>query len=163
DLPSLDLPTDRPRPTFQTYEGKSYSFTIDQSLKADLKSLALRHDTTLFAVLLAAFDVLLYRYTGQEDLLVGTPTTGRSSAKTAGLVGYFVNPVVIRSRLFGGPTFDELLERVRRSVIDALAHQHYPFGLLVERLRPDRDAGRSPLFQTMFILQKSAEMDEGLA
>jgi amino acid adenylation domain-containing protein len=120
----------------------------------DLKSFSRVHGATLYTILLAAYQVLLYRYMGQEDILVGSPTAGRNLARWAGVVGYFVNPVVIRADLSGNPSFEAFLDRVHQTVLAAFAHQDYPFDLLVERLRPNRDPSRSPIFQTMFILQQ---------
>ncbi|MBV9789076.1 MAG: AMP-binding protein, partial [Chloroflexi bacterium] len=155
DVPTtLDLPTDRPRPTVQSFVGAAQTFKLGQPLTRELKTLTQTTETTPFQVLLAAFQVLLYRYSGQQSFLVGSPTSGRSRAKLADSVGYFVNPVVLCADLAGQPTFSELLGRVRRTVQGALAHQDYPFPLLVERLQPERDPSRSPLFQTMFVLQQ---------
>jgi amino acid adenylation domain-containing protein len=154
-LPVLDLRTDRPRPPVQTYRGASHALKLDAGLTRRLKTLARQADATLYVTLLAAFQTLLHRYTGQEDILVGTPTTGRGRAALSPLVGYFVNPVVMRTDLSGSPTFLELLGRVRQTVLDALAHREYPFPLLVQRLQPERDPSRSPLFQAMFVLQQA--------
>jgi amino acid adenylation domain-containing protein len=151
----LNLPTDRPRPPLQTYRGLAHSFAIEAALAQRLKALAQAHGTTLFTTLLAAFQVLLFRYTGQHDLLVGSPTTGRSRADFANLVGYLVNPVVLRGRLAEAPSFAALLAQMRQTVLHAFAHQEYPFPLLVEQLQPERDPSRSPLFQVMFVLQQA--------
>src|SRR6185503_360536 len=122
------------------------------------------HGATLFMTLLAAFQLLLSRYTGQADILVGSPTTGRTKAELAGLVGYFVNPVVLRADLSGELTFETLLSQVRQTVLAAFEHQEYPFSLLVERLQPYRDPSRSPLFQVLFTLQKAHLLhEEGLS
>ncbi|MBR8835868.1 MAG: amino acid adenylation domain-containing protein [Stigonema ocellatum SAG 48.90 = DSM 106950] len=164
ELPVLNLPTDRPRPPIQTYRGASQPLKLSANLTQRLKTLSHAHRATLYMTLLAAFQVLLYRYTGQEDLLVGSPTIGRSRADLAGVVGYFVNPVVCRGNLSGNPTFEAFLSQVRSSVLDALAHQDYPFPQLVEQLQPMRDSSRSPLFQVMFVLQKAHLInEEGLA
>jgi amino acid adenylation domain-containing protein len=161
--PVLNLATDRPRPLVQTYHGAGHAFGLDQALTQRLHALAEAQGTTLYTLLLTAFQVLLYRYSGQDDILVGTPIAGRSRAELAGMVGYFVNSVVIRADLSRDPTFQDLLERVRRSVLAAFAHQEYPFVTLVERLQPVRDLSRSPLFQVMFALQKAHLLnDEGL-
>ncbi|MBW4635491.1 MAG: amino acid adenylation domain-containing protein [Iphinoe sp. HA4291-MV1] len=164
DLPVLNLPTDRPRPFIQSYTGASQSFRLNAEITQRLKTLSHAHGATLYMTMLAAFQVLLYRYTGQEDLLVGSPTTGRSRADLAGVVGYFVNPVVLRADLSGNPTFEAFLSQVRSTVLDAFAHQDYPFARLVEQLQPIRDPSRSPLFQVMFVLQKAhLRNQEGLA
>lgn len=155
DLPALSLPTDRPRPPLQTYRGAAQAFCIPAELTAELKALGRRHDATLYAVLLAIFQTLLHRYSNQDNILVGSPTTGRSRAGFADLVGYFVNPVVMRADFAATPSFAEFLERTRQTALQALAHQDYPFALLVKRLQTARDASRSPLFQAMFVLHKS--------
>ena len=164
NLPALNFPTDRPRPPVQTYRGASHPFKLGARLTHDLKQLSRSRGATLFMTLLAGFQTLLYRYTGQEDLLVGSLTAGRDSASLARLVGYFVNPVALRADLSGAPAFAAFLDRTRQTVLSAFDHQHYPFPLLVERLQPERDAARSPVFQVMFILQKVHLLDaEGLA
>ncbi|WP_258003824.1 non-ribosomal peptide synthetase [Fischerella thermalis] len=164
ELPVLNLPTDRPRPAIQTYQGASFSCKLSAELTQKLKDLSRKRGVTLYTTLLAAFQVLLYRYTGQEDLLVGSPTTGRSQTNVTGLVGYFVNPVVLRANLSGNPTFDEFLTQVRSCVLDAFDRQDYPFARLVEQLQPVRDPSHSPLFQVMFVLQKAHLLNEsGLA
>ncbi|HEX7312965.1 MAG TPA: amino acid adenylation domain-containing protein [Pyrinomonadaceae bacterium] len=155
DAPSvLNLPTDRPRPPVQTYRGAARDLTLSAELTTRLKELGRRQGCTLYTTLLAAFQVLLHRYTGEDDLLVGTPTTGRGRAGFSEVVGYFVNPLVMRADLTGRPTFEEFLGRVRRAALDAFAHQDYPFASLVESLRPERDPSRSPLFQVMFVFHK---------
>ena len=163
ELPVLDIPADAPRPLAQTFRGASESIVFDAKLTEELKALSQTQGTTLYMTLLAAFQALLYRYTGQEDLLVGSPTAGRSRAELASLAGYFVNPVVLREDLSGNPTFKEFMERVRRTVLDAFAHQDYPFSLLVERLQPVRTSIYPPLFQAMFVLQKAHQQDDALA
>ncbi|MDX6502481.1 MAG: hypothetical protein QOG23_5745, partial [Blastocatellia bacterium] len=155
DLPLLDLPTDRQRPALQTYRGTSHHFTLDGGLSQALKKLGLASDATLYMILLAAFQALLHRYTGQQDILVGSPTTGRNRSDLAGLIGYFVNPLVMRADFSARPTFAELLQQMRQTVLGAFEHQDYPFPLLVEQLQPERDPSRSPLFQAMFILHKA--------
>jgi hypothetical protein len=153
-LPVLDLPTDRPRPAFPTYQGASHDFTMDTDLSSGLKALAKAHGATLYMVLLAAFQVVLSYHSGQEDLLVGTPMVGRSRAEFEGIVGLFTNPVVLRTNLSGNPAFGTFLGQVRRTVLSALEHQDYPTVLLVERLRPPRELSRPPLCQVMFVLDK---------
>ncbi|HEY0734083.1 MAG TPA: amino acid adenylation domain-containing protein, partial [Herpetosiphonaceae bacterium] len=154
ELPVLQLPTDRPRPPVQTYRGEARSFTLDAALTQQIKQLAQDRGTTLYTLLLTAFQVLLHRYSGQHDILVGSPTAGRTRSQFANVVGYFVNPVVLRADLAGNPAFTALLEQSRQTVLAAFEHQEYPFAWLVERLQAERDPGRSPLFQAMFILQK---------
>ncbi|HYP52501.1 MAG TPA: amino acid adenylation domain-containing protein, partial [Pyrinomonadaceae bacterium] len=164
ELPVMNLPTDHPRPPVQTYRGSSHSFSLTEELTRALKELARAHDATLHTTLLAAFAALLHRHTGQTDLLVGTPTAGRNRAELAGVVGYFVNPVVLRADASQNPTFAEFLARVRSTTLSAFEHQDYPFAHLVERLQPARDPSRSPLVQVMFALQKAQLQNrEGLA
>src|SRR5262249_5408427 len=145
--------TDRRRPSAQTSHGASYAFTLPNVLTQRLKALARAEGATLYMTLLAALYVQLFRYTGQEDLLVGSPTAGRTKTEFAGIVGYFVDPVVLRVNLAGNPPFKVFLNQVRHTVLDAIAHQDFPFPLLVERLHPERDPSRSPLFQVSFLLQ----------
>ena len=155
ELPNLNLPAARSRPPVQTFRGASHSFRLDAQLSDGLRDLSRRHHATLYMTLLAAFKVLLYRYTGQTDLVIGSPTAGRGRADFAPLVGYFVNPIVLRSSLSRSLTFEAFLSQVRQTVLEAFEHQDYPFALLVEHLQPERDLSRSPLFQTMFVLQKA--------
>ena len=153
DLPVLNLLTDRPRPPMQTYNGAAYPLKLSQKLTEQLKELAQEAGATLYMVLLAAFQILLSRYTGQEDILVGSPTFGRSKPEFVPIVGYFVDQVVMRGNLSGNPCFKDFLLQVRQTVLEALAHQDYPFSLLVQRLQLEQDSSRSPLFQAYFILQ----------
>ncbi len=159
ELPVLNLPTDRPRPPVQSYQGAAYGFQLGQELTARLVRLAEAHGATLYTTLVAAFQVLLFRYSGQTDLLVGSPTAGRSRAQLAPVVGYFVNPVVLRGKLEQNPPFSAFLEQTRRIVLEAFAHQDFPFALLAERLQAARDPSRSPIFQVMFVLQKAPLLD----
>ncbi|HEY0079201.1 MAG TPA: amino acid adenylation domain-containing protein [Pyrinomonadaceae bacterium] len=164
ELPALNLPTDRQRPSTQTFRGASLPFKLDAALTARLRELGRANDATLYVTLLAAFELLLHRYTGQQRFTVGSPTAGRNSADWSSTVGYFVNPVVLRADLEGNPPFQTFLRRVRQEALSAFAHQDYPFPLLVKRLQPERELSRSPLFQVMFILQKPHLLsDEGLA
>ncbi|NER91290.1 non-ribosomal peptide synthetase [Moorena sp. SIO3A2] len=160
ELPVLNLPTDRPRPPIQTDNGGSYPFKLSEKLTEQLKELAQTEGATLYMILLAAFQVLLYRYTGQEDILVGSPTSGRTKAEFASIVGYFVDSVVMRADLSGNLSFRDFLYQVRQTVLGALAHQDYPFSLLVEKLQVERDSSRSPLFQACFVLQKFLESQD---
>jgi len=160
ELPVLNLPTDRPRPPIPTENGGSYSFKLSENLTQELKKLAQAEDVTLYTILLAVFQVLLYRYTGQEDILVGSPTSGRTKAEFADIVGYFVDSVVMRSNLSGNLSFRDFLAQVRQTVVEALTHQDYPFSLLVEQLQPERDPSISPLFQVYFVLQKFLESQD---
>jgi amino acid adenylation domain-containing protein len=160
-LPVFDLPAGRTRPPTQTFRGASVSFQLDPELAAGLKALAREKDATLYTILLTAFVTLLHRYSGQEEILVSSPTTGRSGSELSGLVGYFVNPVVVRANITGSQTFKDMLEHVRERVLATLAHQQYPFALLVERLGLERDPSRSPLAQVMFALQRTPDGGEG--
>jgi natural product biosynthesis luciferase-like monooxygenase protein len=151
----LNLFADRPRPPVQSYKGASHQFQLNRKITRQLRNLAQSNNATLYMVLLAAFNTLLYRYTAQEDISVGSLTSGRDSANLAGMVGYFVNPIVLRSDLSGAPTFEELLARTRQTALSAFANQDYPFASLVERLQPVRDPSLTPLFQVMFSFQKT--------
>jgi amino acid adenylation domain-containing protein len=150
----LNLPTDRPRPPVQTYHGDSYSFPVSAGLAKGLRDLAKQENASLYMVMLAAFQVLLHRYSGQDDILVGSPTSGRLQPAWRRMVGYFVNPVVLRGDLSGNPTWKDFLAQVKRTVLGALEHQEFPFQLVVERLQPLRDPSRSPLFQAHFAWEK---------
>ncbi|HZM82448.1 MAG TPA: MupA/Atu3671 family FMN-dependent luciferase-like monooxygenase [Candidatus Limnocylindrales bacterium] len=155
ELPLLSLPTDRLRPAVQSYRGATRTFRLDAEVMAQLKELAAACGVTLYTLLLSAFQVFLHRYSGQPEIVVGSPTSGRTRAAFANTVGYFVNPVAVRGRFDGNPTFRSFLAATDRLVREALAHQAYPFALLAEQLQPVRDPGRSPVFQTMFIYQQA--------
>ncbi len=150
ELPGLNLPADHPRPPVQTSNGRTASFDLDVESLDRLRRLGQDHGCTLFMVLLAAAGVLLGRLSGQTDLIIGTPVSGRNLAELEDLIGFFVNTVALRLDLGGAPTFEELLGRVRDLVLDSLAHQDYPFDQLVERLNPQRDLSRSPVVSIMF-------------
>lgn len=149
-LPLLDLPTDYPRPTIKSFRGADCPFTLNNELGHRIKELAREAEVTPYVIFLTGFLALLHRYCGQDDLLVGSPHSGRSRPELANLVGYFTDPLPIRSRLTRGQSFLELLAATRRTVLEALEHAEFPFALLVERLRPERDPGRSPLFDSSF-------------
>ncbi|WP_157722062.1 non-ribosomal peptide synthase/polyketide synthase [Tumebacillus avium] len=153
ELPVLQLPADHPRPPVQTYRGAIVQFQVEGETVKHLQQLSRRAGSTMFMTLLAAYQVLLMRYSGQEDITVGTPIAGRNRKETEHLIGFFVNTLVLRTDLSGDPTFEELLSRVRETALGAYAHQDLPFEKLVVELQPERDASRSPLFQTMFNLQ----------
>ncbi len=155
ELPVLNLPTDKPRPAVQTYSGLTETLQIDAETTKKLGHIADKNGTTLYALLLAIFKVLLFRYTEQKDIIIGTPTTGRTNPDYAPILGYFVNPAAVRSTLNPEMTFDSYLEKIRDKVINILAHQDYPFNLLVEKLHPRRDPSRTPVFQVMFVYQKA--------
>ncbi|MCX6047111.1 MAG: amino acid adenylation domain-containing protein [Chloroflexi bacterium] len=160
ELPVLQLPTDFPRPPQQTLHGIGQPFQLSPTLTEQLKQVARQHHCTLYVVLLAAYQLLLHRYSGQEDLLVGLPMAGRSRPEFAEIVGYFTSPVVVRTNLAGDPTFAHLLAQVKGQVLAALDHQDYPFVRLVEQLNPQRDPSRSPIFQASFLLQKPHRAQE---
>ena len=146
----LRLPADHARAPVQAHRGKHRYVAFDGNLGADIVALARREGVTVFILLLAAFDALLYRFTGQEDVLVGSPFAGRNESELEGLIGFFTNTLVLRNRLAGNPTFRDLLARVRASTAGALAHQELPFEKLVESLRVRRDPSFNPLFQVNF-------------
>lgn len=158
----LELPTDYPRPPVQSFRGAQITFLLPPGLVARLHALCQQQRVTLFMLLLAAFQTLLFRYSGQEDILVGSPIAGRTRAEIENVIGFFVNTLVLRTDLSGNPTFNELVERVRRLTLDAYAHQDIPFEKLVEVLQPGRDMSYTPLFQVMltFVTQTSAEKFE---
>ena len=149
----LSLPTDRPRPAVQSFAGSHLPFTLSWELSQKLTQLTQEQGVTLFMTLLTAFDVLLYRYTEQEDILIGTPIANRNCSELEGLIGFFVNTLVLRTDLSGNPSFNELLIRVREMAMDAYTHQDLPFEMLVEVLQPERDLSHAPLFQVDFLLQ----------
>ncbi|WP_313930037.1 non-ribosomal peptide synthetase [Trichocoleus sp. FACHB-262] len=152
-LPVLQLPTTYPRPAVPSFRGDKLAFTLSADQTTALKALSQREGVTLFMTLLAAFKVLLYRYSGQTDLLVGSPIANRNQPALENLMGCFVNTIVLRTELSGNPSFQELLKRVRRVALDAYLHQDLPFDQLVQQLHSDRDISRNPLFQTWFSLQ----------
>ncbi|MBE8967603.1 non-ribosomal peptide synthase/polyketide synthase, partial [Nostocales cyanobacterium LEGE 12452] len=151
----LSLPTDRPRPAVQSFAGAYQEFALSLELTDRLTKLSQEQGVTLFMTLLAAFDTLLYRYTGTEDILVGTPIANRNHSEIEGLIGFFVNTLVMRTNLAANPSFSELLGRVRLTAMDAYSHQDLPFEMLVEALQPERDLSHTPLFQVMFVIQNT--------
>ncbi len=151
----LEVPTDRPRPAVQTFRGARQSLVLSKSLTEAVKALSRQEGATLFMTLLAAFKTLLHRYTGQDDIIVGSPIAGRNRPEVEGLIGFFVNTLVLRTDLSGNPSFRELLSRVREIALEAYAHQDLPFEKLVEELQPERNLSHSPLFQVMFVLQNT--------
>ena len=160
--PLLELPTDHPRPATQTFRGAYQSLVLPKTVGDGLKALSRREGVTLFMTLLAAFQILLHRYTGQDDLVVGTPIANRNRLEVEGLIGFFVNTLVLRTDLSDNPSFSELLRRVRNICLGAYAHQDLPFERLVEELRPEPDLSRNPLFQVMFVLQNAAPRELAL-
>jgi len=152
-LPILELPTDHPRPAVQTHRGAVETLGLPASLHAALQSLSRQSNATLFMTLLAAFQTLLHRYTGQEDILVGSPMAGRNPTETEQIIGLFINTLVMRGNLAGNPTWRQLLDRVRAAAVDAYANVEVPFEKLVEALQPERSLSHPPLFQVMFALE----------
>ena len=154
--PLLELPADRPRPLVQSHRGAWLEARLNAQLATGLKDLAGDNKSTLFMVLLAIFKVLLARWSGSEDVVVGTPIAGRGRTELEGLVGFFVNTLALRTRLDGNPPFSELLARVRQTALDAYAHPDLPFERLVEALRPERDLRHHPLVQVLFACSQPA-------
>ncbi|HEU4508036.1 MAG TPA: amino acid adenylation domain-containing protein, partial [Pyrinomonadaceae bacterium] len=161
ELPVLELPTDFPRPVVQSHRGAHHTVVLSQQLTEALRALSGRAGATLFMTLLAAWQTLLSRYSRQDQIVVGTPIAGRNRAETEALIGFFLNSLVLRTDLSGDPTFLELLARVRSVALGAYAHQEMPFEKLVEELQPERDTGRSPLFQVMLVLQNAPRSGGG--
>lgn len=159
DPPLLKLPTDRPRPAARTHRGARQNFRLSRELTQGLKNLSSQEHVTLFMTLLAAFQTLLLRYSGEDDIAVGSPIANRNRLEIEGLIGFFVNTLVLRVDLSGNPTFCDLLSRVRRIALESYAYQDLPFERLVEELQPKRDLSSSPLFQVMFALQNVPRND----
>ncbi|HWN45428.1 MAG TPA: amino acid adenylation domain-containing protein, partial [Thermoanaerobaculia bacterium] len=160
ELPHLDLPSDQPRPPVQSYHGSSRSLRLPADLAEGLRRFSRKRQATLYVTLLTAFQVLLHRYTGQHDVLVGSPTAGRPVAEVEGTIGYFVNPVVLRAGFSATSTLDSVLAEGKRTTLGALAHADLPLALLAERLQPVRDPSRPVLFQAMFVLQQARSADD---
>src|SRR5262249_43863038 len=154
-LPTLELPARGPRPSVFSGRGAERIWSFGPELSGLLKGFSRQQGATLFMVLIAAFKVLLYRYSGQREILVGTPIANRTRREAEPLIGVFANTLVIRTNLSGNPLFRELLRVVKQTALDAYAHQDVPFEKLVEVLQPERDLSRSPLFQVMFVLQNA--------
>ncbi|HEY0601638.1 MAG TPA: condensation domain-containing protein, partial [Herpetosiphonaceae bacterium] len=154
-VPTLDLPTDHLRPPIESHRGATVPVALDRALIEQLTALSRQHGTTLFMTLLAGWYVLLSRYSGQSDIAVGTPIAGRTQPETEPLIGFFINTLVLRTSLAGSPSFRDLLDRVRTTTLDAYAHQDAPFEAVVERLQPERDRSRQPLFQVLFALMNA--------
>lgn len=153
DLSPLNLPTDRPRPPVQKFRGAMQTLSLSKKLTEDLKALSRQEGVTLFITLMAVFKILLYRYSGQEDIPVATVTAGRNRPEIEGLIGYFLNTLILRTDLSGFPSFRQLLAREREVALGAYSYQDLPFEKLVEELQPERKLGQNPLFQVMFILE----------
>ncbi|QLE45714.1 hypothetical protein FD723_36255 (plasmid) [Nostoc sp. C052] len=156
-IPSLlQLPSDRPRPPVQTNQGQTLAFSLNPTLTQQLRQLCQNAGTTLFMTLLAAFAVLLYRYSGQEDIAIGSPIANRDRTETQHLIGCLVNTIVLRTYLENNPSFTQLLAQVRETTLEAYAHQQIPFEKVVEALQPERNLSHTPLFQVMFVLQNTS-------
>nr|WP_295864097.1 non-ribosomal peptide synthase/polyketide synthase [uncultured Chitinophaga sp.] len=158
--PVLDLPTDYPRPAVQSDRGDVITFSLDRDTSDKVKSFSRQQGATVFMTLLAAFKVLLYRYTGQEDICVGTPVAGRTRNETDNLIGFFINSLALRSDLSGHPTFSALLQQIKQTTLAAYDHQELPFEKIVEVVVKERDMARNPLFQVMFALQNAPAAPE---
>ncbi len=155
ELPVLELPTDQQRGARQTFSGGTYRFIFSRNLAEALEKFSQQEDVTSFMTLLTAFNILLHRYSGQDDILVGSPVANRNLSEIENLIGVFINTIVFRTSLAGDPCFRELLKRVRHVSLEAYAHQDLPFEKLVEELKPKRDLSRTPIFQVIFNLQSS--------
>ncbi|NEO49170.1 MAG: amino acid adenylation domain-containing protein, partial [Moorea sp. SIO4A3] len=154
DLPQLQLPTDHPRPAVETFNGAGIPINIPAALTSKVKQLTQKQGTTLFMTLLAVFKVLMSRYSGQESIAVGTPIANRNRREIEGLIGFFVNSLVMYTSLGGNPSFTEVLNRVKQTALEAYGHQDIPFEKLVEELQPERSLSQNPLFQVMFAVQQ---------
>jgi amino acid adenylation domain-containing protein len=155
ELPVLELPTDHLRPSARSYRGGQLSFEVSGEVLRGVKQLSRRQGATLFMTLLGAFQLLLMRYSGQEEIIVGTDIASRTRTETEPLIGFFINELVMRTDLRGDPTFEELVERVREVCLGAYAHQDLPFERLVEELAPERSLSHTPLFQVQFLVQNT--------
>ncbi|HEV7453554.1 MAG TPA: amino acid adenylation domain-containing protein, partial [Pseudonocardiaceae bacterium] len=163
DVPALELPTDRPRPAVMTSAGAFHEFVVSAGVTARLKELGQQTDGTVFMTLVAACQLLFSRWSGQDDIAVGTVVSGRERAELEGLIGFFVNTVVLRSRVDDRLSFIEFLAEVRETVLDAFVYQHVPFERVVDELAPVRDTSRTPLFQAMVVLQNAPGQAPDLA
>ncbi|NEO15578.1 MAG: amino acid adenylation domain-containing protein [Moorea sp. SIO3E8] len=155
DLPQLQLPTDHPRPAVETFNGAGIPINIPATVTSKVKQLTQKQGSTLFMTLLAAFKVLMSRYSGQESIAVGTPIANRNRSEIEGLIGFFVNSLVMYTDLGGFPSFTEVLNRVKQTALEAYSHQDIPFEKLVEELQPQRSLSQNPLFQVSFAVQQS--------
>ncbi|OBQ27589.1 MAG: non-ribosomal peptide synthetase, partial [Aphanizomenon flos-aquae MDT14a] len=153
--PLLELPTDKPRPPIQSFRGGIWEFSINSNLSQKIRTLTQQSDATLFMIMLAAFVILLYRCSGQDDILIGSPMAGRNRQEIQSLIGYFVNTVVLRTKLTGNPNFREILNQVRQVATDAHNYQDIPYNQVVEVLNPQRNLSYNPVFQILFDLQHS--------
>jgi len=161
--PLLELPTDRPRPPVQTFQGSQEYFELNEHLSQNLRTLCRQQKVTLFMLLLATFQTLLYRYSGETDIVVGFPIANRTRAEIEPLIGFFANTLALRSDFSDNPSFSELLNRIQQMTLDAYAHQDIPFERVVEALQPERNMSHAPLFQVMFVLQNVPMSDLDLS
>ena len=157
ELPVLELPIDGPRPAVQTFHGAREWLVLSEEITSAIKTLGRREGVTLFITMLAAFKVLLCRYTGQEDVIVGSPIANRPQTETESIIGFFLNNLALRSDLSGNPNFREVLARVRKTALEAYANQDVPFEKLIEALKPERSLSRTPIFQVYFNLFNFAD------
>ena len=164
EIHNLELPTIRTRKPIQSYNGSSATLKISKEVSENLSIVANKNNTTLYMVLFSLFKIILHKYSRQNDIIVGTPTTGRSKSEFNDIVGYFVNPIPIRTHIFGSLSFLELLESVKNNILEGIDNQDCPFNLIVDKLKPERDTSRNPVFQVMFVYQKAHVLaDEGLS
>ncbi len=163
ELPVLNLPTDRPHPPQQTFVGHSQHFQVSRTVTQRVKDLGRTQNATSYMTLLAAFQMLLHRYSGQDDIIIGSPVIARSHPQMAKIVGHFVNPLPMRADFSSDPTVAEFLVQMRETVLKAFEHQDFPLALLIARLQPERPLGRQPIFQVMFVFHKPHLVEEGLA
>ncbi|MFD2168536.1 amino acid adenylation domain-containing protein [Tumebacillus lipolyticus] len=162
DLPTLDLPTDHPRPALQKFEGDSVRHMLDRELNDRLVAVGNREEATLFMVLFGALGAFLARMSGQQDIVIGTPEAGRNVIELEQLIGFFINTMPLRLDLGGDPTVGELLQRAKKTALDAYAHHEYPFDLMVDLAKQERELSRSPLFSVMFqVVRKPEGVDTG--
>lgn len=155
---TLELPSDKVRPATQSFDGASYKLLIPHELSERLKRTCIDEDVTLFMLLLAAFDILLFRYSGQEDISIGTVVANRNKQELTGLFGFFMNTLVLRNDLSGNPSVHELLKSIKNTTLDAYTYQELPFDVLLEEIKPERDVSRTPVFQVMYIHQNATEV-----
>lgn len=160
--PTLDLPTDRPRPSMPSFQSETYCERLSPALTAALHSVSRREGATIFMTVLAAFNALLYFYTRQDDINIGTPIAGRNRGEIENLIGCFLNTLVLRTKLSGDPDFKEMLRRVREVTLDAYTHQDLPFERLVQEIQPKRDLNRTPLFQALMVFHNNLKTSEEL-
>jgi amino acid adenylation domain-containing protein len=159
-LATLELPADRVRPALASFRGAACPIQLEADVVEQLRALCHKQDATLFMALLGAFQVLLHRYSGQDDIVIGSPVANRNRAETEGLIGFFVNSLVMRTSLAGDPSFRELIDRVRETALGAYANQDLPFEMLVDELHPERDLSHNPLFQVVFQLMDTSVMGD---